>query len=179
MRRIVYYVASSIDGYISGIDDSVGGFVSEGSGVAKYLADLASFDTVIMGRNTYEFGYKYGIQPGQPSPVYSMMTHYIFSDSLTFDTQDASVHVKKVCLDEIDRLKQMAGSAIYLCGGGQFAGWLLDNQQIDILKLKLSPVLLGQGVKLFGDSKKEIQLELIESEPHDRGLQIMTYAVHY
>lgn len=179
MRKIVYYVASSVDGFISGIDDNVSGFVSEGSGVVKYLGDLAAFDTVIMGRNTYEFGYKYGAQPGQPSPVYPHMTHYIFSDSLTFDTQDEKVHVKKVRLDEVNQLKQTEGSAIYLCGGGQFAGWLLDHQQIDVLKLKLNPVLLGQGVKLFGESKKEVQLELIESEPYDGGLQIMTYTIHY
>lgn len=179
MRKVVYYVASSIDGFISGMNDDVSGFVSEGSGVAQYLNDLDAFDTVIMGRNTYEFGYAYGVQPGQPSPVYAKMTHYIFSDSLTFETKSEQVHVKKMRIDEIDRLKQMEGSVIYLCGGGQFAGWLLDNQRIDILKLKVSPVLLGQGVKLFGESKKEVQLDLVDSERHDRGLQIMTYAIQY
>ena len=61
MKKIVYYVASSLDGYISGIDDDVSGFVYEGEMVEKYLEDLKSFQTVIMGRNTYEFGYKFGV----------------------------------------------------------------------------------------------------------------------
>jgi dihydrofolate reductase len=62
-RKIVYYVASSLDGYISGINDDISGFVATGNGVERYLADLAEFDTVIMGKNTYEFGYKFGLQP--------------------------------------------------------------------------------------------------------------------
>lgn len=61
MRRIVYYVATSLDGFISGPDEDVSGFANEGNGVTKYLADLADYDTVIMGRKTYEFGYRFGL----------------------------------------------------------------------------------------------------------------------
>ncbi len=179
MRKIIYYVASSVDGFISGVDDAVSGFVHEGNGVDTYLNDLKAFDTVIMGRSTYEFGYKFGVQPGQPSPVYAHMAHYIFSDSLAFDTSSEQVQVKKVQLAEIETIRAMAGTDIYLCGGGQFAGWLLDHQQINTLKLKLNPLLLGAGVKLFGDSKKEYTLQLVESERYDKGLQIMTFDILY
>jgi hypothetical protein len=48
MKQILYYVASSIDGFISGSNDDVSGYVSEGDGVAKYLSDLSDFDTVIL-----------------------------------------------------------------------------------------------------------------------------------
>ena len=63
MRNITYYVATSIDGYIEGPDGDISGFVAQGAGVSQYLADLKEFDTVIMGRNTYEFGYAYGLKP--------------------------------------------------------------------------------------------------------------------
>jgi dihydrofolate reductase len=52
MRKIVYYVASSLDGFISGPNDDISGFVGTGNGVKKYLSDLLNFDTVIMGRHT-------------------------------------------------------------------------------------------------------------------------------
>ncbi|WP_420151153.1 dihydrofolate reductase family protein [Spirosoma sp.] len=177
MRRIVYYVACSIDGFISGPNDDVSGYVGVGNGVEKYLGDLASFDTVIMGRNTYEYGYKFGIEPGQPA--YPNMTHYIFSNNLTFNSQHEKVQVKPVSLEEIDTIKRQSGSDIYLCGGGQLAGWLLDHQQIDILRIKLSPLILGQGVKLFGDSKQDYRAELLDSTVYDHGLQIMTYKLNY
>lgn len=91
MRKIIYYVAMSLDGYIVGPTDSIDGFVSEGSGVNKYLSDLKAFDTVIMGRNTYEFGFKYGIVPGQPA--YEHMEHYIFSNSASYENLHDKVHI--------------------------------------------------------------------------------------
>ncbi len=67
MKKIVYYVASSLDGFISGPNDDISMFQTAGLGVEKYLSDLQNFGTVIMGRKTYEFGYLYGLHPGQPA----------------------------------------------------------------------------------------------------------------
>jgi dihydrofolate reductase len=173
MRKIIYYVAVSLDGFIDGPDENIEGFVGSGSGVDKYLADLKEFDTVIMGRKTYEFGYKYGLVPGQPA--YAHMEHYLFSNTLTFKNQSKSVHIKPIDLEEVRALKQQPGTDIYLCGGGQFAGWLLDNDLIDILKIKLNPLILGQGTRLFGNSIRTLQPKLVESQRYDHGLQIITY----
>ena len=177
MRKVIYYVASSIDGFISGLNDDISGFVGTGNGVEKYLADLANFDTVIMGRNTYEFGYKYGLQPGQPA--YLHMKHYIFSNNLKLENINQQVQVKRLDLTEIDKIRREEGTDIYLCGGGQFAGWLLENKKIDTLKLKLNPLILGEGVKLFGDSSSNHKLDLVDSSVYDNGLQIMTFNVIY
>jgi len=177
MRRIVYYIASSLDGFIAGIDDDVSGFVGTGNGVDRYLADLAAFDTVIMGRNTYEFGYKYGMKPGQPP--YPHMNHYIFSSHLKLDNPDPKVHIKPLDLQEIENIQKQEGTDIYLCGGGQFAGWLLENKKIDVLKIKLNPLILGDGTKLFGDSSQKHSLQLIDAEKFDNGLQIITYQIEY
>jgi dihydrofolate reductase len=180
MRRIVYYVAASIDGFISGPEEDISGFVGQGNGVEKYLWDLNAYDTVIMGRNTYEFGYKFGLQPGQPA--YPHMTHYIFSNRLTFDQPSEKVHVKRIDLNEIQSIREQPGTDIYLCGGGKFAGWLLERQQIDMLKIKLNPLILGRGVRLFeGEAPlgSGVRMELIDSELYDHGLQIMSYRLHY
>lgn len=177
MRKIVYYVASSIDAYISGMNDDVSGFAGKGNGVDKYLTDLTHFDTVIMGRKTYEFGYRYGLQPGQPA--YPHMKHYVFSDNLQFKNTDPKVQVKAMDLNEIEQIQNQEGTDIYLCGGGQFAGWLLEHQKIDILKLKLNPLILGEGIKLFGTSSKQYKLQLIDTADYENGLQIMTYRIEY
>ena len=62
MQKIIYYVASSIDGFIAGLNDDISDFVAGGLGVEKYLSDLQSFKTVIMGRRTYEFVYQEGLE---------------------------------------------------------------------------------------------------------------------
>lgn len=177
MRKIVYYVAASIDGYISKPGDDISGYVEEGSGVEKYFDDLAAFDTVIMGKNTYEFGYRYGLKPGEAP--YKNMKHYIFSETLKFEKQHPDMIVCKHDIEIIQEVRNEKGSDIYLCGGGTFAGWLLDHHQIDILKIKLNPLIAGQGTRLFGRSFTSFATKLLDSGRYDNGLQIMTYQLLY
>ncbi len=177
MRKLIYYVAASIDGFISGPKDDISGFVASGRGVDQYLQDLLHFDTVIMGRRTYEFGYQYGLVPGQPA--YPHMQHYIFSETLKLSNSHPSVEVIRLNLQEIERIRNLQGSDIYVCGGGMFAGWLLDRQMINEVKLKLNPLILGNGVRLFGSSKKKHRLEVKESVAYEGGLQVITYKIHY
>lgn len=177
MKKIIYYVATSLDGFISGPNEDISGFVAAGNGVQQYLDDLKDFNTVIMGKNTYEFGYKYGLEPGKLA--YPHMDHFIFSKSLTFNDPDPKIHIKKIDLDEIKKIRDQSETDIYLCGGGVFAGWLLDNEMIDTLKLKVNPLILGQGIKIFGNSTKNYLLELLESNAYDDGLLINTYTIKY
>ncbi|WP_128546611.1 dihydrofolate reductase family protein [Larkinella soli] len=180
MRKIVYHVASTLDGYIGNEDGSVDkGFVPEGEHVTEYLESLKSYDTVIMGKATYEFGYQYGMQPGQPP--YPWMKHYIFSKTLHFETPPDE-RVEIIDRDELAFLRQLKageGTDIYLCGGGAFAAFLLENELIDQLIVKLNPALLGSGIRLFGTSKKYVDLTLLDSKPYDTGVLLLTYQIRY
>ncbi|RNC85698.1 MAG: dihydrofolate reductase [Balneola sp.] len=173
MNKIIYYVATSIDGFIAGVNDDISLFAHGGNGVKKYLADLQGFKTVIMGRRTYEFGYQFGLKPGQPA--YRHMEHYIFSDSMHIEELADTIHIEKKSIERVKEIKEQAKTDIYLCGGGVFAGWLLDHGMIDQLKLKLNPIILGEGVPLFGGSKTKTAFNLIEQEVFEDGLQILTY----
>lgn len=173
MKKIIYYVASSLDGYIAGMNDDISQFIPQGKGVEKYLSDLTKFETVIMGRRTYEFGFQYGLKPGQPA--YPNMEHFIFSETLKIENLAETVHIEKLSVERINEIKTNSKTDIYLCGGGEFAGWLLDNGLIDQIKLKLNPIIIGEGIRLFGSSNAKINLDLDEQESFDDGLQILTY----
>ncbi|MEQ9264446.1 MAG: dihydrofolate reductase family protein [Balneolaceae bacterium] len=173
MNKIVYYVATSLDGYISGPNEDISYFAHEGNGVDTYLKDLLDFKTVIMGRKTYEFGFQFGLKPGQPA--YPHMEHFIFSESLSIDELHEAVHIEKATIQRIEEIRQQSETDIYLCGGGKFAGWLLDNGMVDQLKLKINPIILGGGTKLFGSSKTALKWILKDSQTYDQGLQIVTY----
>jgi dihydrofolate reductase len=179
MRSITYYVATSLDGFICGPNEDISGFVQEGSGVSEYLMDLQEYDTVIMGRKTYEFGYQYGLAPGQPA--YAQMQHFIFSESMSIDNSHELVKVVPRDIEFIKELKTQRGSDIYLCGGGVIAGWLLEHQLIDELKIKLNPFIAGSGTQIFVHNKvpKMPQLELLSSHSYDHGLQIIEYRIKY
>ena len=174
MPKIVYYVASSLDGYISGPNEDISLFAAQGNGVIRYQKDLLDFSTVIMGRRTYEFGYQYGLKPGQPA--YPHMEHHIFSESLKFEEEvHPQVHQEPRSLDRVMEIRDSSPTDIYLCGGGEFAGWLLDHGLIDQLKVKLNPIVLGGGVRLFGDSVTQAKWKLVDTLTFEGGLQIITY----
>ncbi|MEM7574695.1 MAG: dihydrofolate reductase family protein [Bacteroidota bacterium] len=173
MSKIVYYVASSLDGYICGPNEDISRFLPSGSGIDQYLADLQQFKTVIMGRRTYEFGYQYGLKPGQA--IYPHMEHHIFSNNLVLDNSADNVSVKPISLDQVGAIRRKSTTDVYLCGGGQFAGWLLENGMLDQLKLKLNPIILGEGTPLFGNSTKAANWKLVDRSGFDDGLQILTY----
>lgn len=177
MRNIVYYVAISLDGYICGPNESIDGYINEGSGLDQYMKDLKTFETVIMGKNTYEFGFKFGIVPGQPA--YEHMAHYIFSNSASYENVHKNVHIVTRDLSIVKKLKAGSGSDIYLCGGSIFAGWLLQNKLIDEVKVKLSPSVLGGGLQLFTGLKKKVDLSLQNVQQHDHGMLINSYKINY
>ncbi|MFK8161000.1 MAG: dihydrofolate reductase family protein [Lewinella sp.] len=112
MRQIIYYVATSIDGYIAGRGEDINDFQHTGNGVDQYLADLKNYDTVIMGRKTYEFGYQFGMKPGDAP--YPHMQHYIFSDQLKLEHAAEQVKVYPRNIELIQELKSTKGTDTYL-----------------------------------------------------------------
>ena len=171
MPHIIYYVATSLDGFIAGKNDDISAFAMRGKGVEKYQADLLNFQTVIMGRRTYEFGYQYGLKPGQAA--YPHMQHHIFSDSIQIDELADSVHIEPKSMDRVEAIRDGSKTDVYLCGGGEFAGWLLDHGMIDQLKIKLNPIILGEGIRLFGSSQTAVKWNLSAQESFEDSLQIL------
>ena len=148
MRNLIYDVATSIDGFIAGPGDDISMFPVEGDHVADYLERLARYDTVVMGRRTYEFGYGFGLQPGKRA--YPNMDHHIFSQSIDLPGDSEVTVVRDNAIGHLSALKHADGSEIYLCGGGGFAGFLMGHGLIDQLRLKIAPVVVGSGIPLFG-----------------------------
>lgn len=175
MHRIIYDVAVSIDGFICGPGGDISRFAQEGPVFEEYSARLESYATAITGRATYEFGYRFGIQPGQ-NP-YPHMKTIVFSKSL--ELPDATdVDLQEFCdAASIDAIRRRSAGPIYLCGGGAFAGGLLAMGQIDVQRLKRAPIILGDGVPLFGDTTTSPSLEHIETRVYDDGYPLQEYRV--
>ena len=174
MRKLAYDVAASLDGFIAGRDGDVGAFLPEGDHVDAYLGRLQDYDTVVMGRRTYEFGYRFGLRPGDRA--YPHMAHHVFSRSIDLPPGAAVSIVRSDWLATIDRLKSADGANIYLCGGGAFAGYLLEHGRLDRLLVKLNPILLGEGIPLFG-GRRHARLRLEQECRYASGVVLLEYSV--
>lgn len=178
-RKLVYYVAASIDNFIAHEDESVDGFLVESGQIADYLNSLNEYDTVLMGKKTYEWGYQFGVQPGQPASTYAHMMQYVFSQTMPAYQHEQLQVIREDAATFVRQLKQQPGKSIYLCGGGLLAGTLLDNELIDELYLKLHPVAFGSGIPLFGSSQKAFALTLNHIRTYTNGVIYINYAVRH
>ena len=108
---------------------------------------------------------------------YPHMAHYVFSASLDLPDGCGIEVVRGDALGVIDRLKAAEGRDIYLCGGGAFAGFLVNAGRVDRLRIKLNPVVLGGGVPLLTGLVRSPGLRLEASTTYDSGVVLLDYAV--
>lgn len=190
MRKLTYFVAATIDGFIATEDGSLDFFPVGGDHgpiiAAQYPETLPSkvretfgidkpnetFDTVIMGRKTHDFG----VRTGTTSP-YAHLRQYVASKTLA-TSPDPAVTLISDPLARVRELKKEEGPGIWLCGGGELAHTLLP--EIDQIFLKLYPVVLGRGRPLFGTGPRlpePAQFRAITSQAFEDGVVFVKYAM--
>ena len=172
MRNLVYYVACSVDGFLAHEDGSWEGFLLEGDHVQDYLASLDRFDTVLMGRRTYEVG----LREGKSDP-YPRMASFVFSTTMT-ESPDARVTlVSEGAARRVRDLKAQEGRDIYLCGGSDLASTLAREDLIDEIALKVHPFVMGTGIPLFSTATRPMGLSPLERNAYTSGVVLQRFAV--
>ena len=180
MRKLIYYVATTIDNYIAREDGSIEGFLPDGDHIPAFWESLNKYGGVLMGKNTYEFGYQYGLVKGEPAYAdFPDLKNYIFSKTIDVESSERVEVVRKDGIDFIKGLKQESGKPLWLCGGGQLAGSILEEELIDELILKINPVVFGKGIPLFGESQKNISLDLYDTQIFNNGVVFLSYKINY
>lgn len=177
--ELIYHVATTADGFIADLngvaDNSI--YIYDGEHVPDFIASIQQYDAVLMGSKTYEYGFQFGKKPGEPG--YDGLKHYIFSKTMEFESNEEVKLVKDNAIDFVRSIKQTTDQKIWLCGGGQLAGSLLDHELIDTLILKVNPVMIGEGIPLFGSSKRKIQLKLLDLKKYENGVILPKYKIIY
>jgi dihydrofolate reductase len=172
MRKLKYYVASSLNGFIARADDSFDYFVAEGEHVPDYLESLNSFDVVLMGRKTYEIGLKVGV-----TDPYPHLRSYVFSRTMKESPDEKIQVVSENAIELVRALKDETGKDIYLCGGGELAAMLFAEDLIDEVIIKAHPVLVGSGIRLLSESIRQVDLEFVSSKTFRTGVVVLHYRV--
>ncbi len=172
MRKLKYHVATTVDGFLAREDDSYDFFPQEGDHITEYLASFATYDTILMGRRTYELALKVGVTDPYPA-----LETYVFSRSMK---QSPNPRVKLVSEDAVGvvrRLKEQPGKVIYLCGGGDLASTLFAEGLIDEVLIKFNPVLLGAGIPIVARLKEVVRLEPRSTKVYNNGVLLLQYTV--
>jgi len=191
LRKLTYFVAVSIDGFIGDetgdgtmfmqyLDEEFLAFltgeypdtIASAGRQALGLDGVANkkFDTVIQGRNSYQVG----LDAGLTSP-YGHLREYVLSRTLT---ESPHPNVRLIHDDVVGAVRELKAEDsdldIWLCGGAQLAGLLAD--EIDELVLKTYPVVFGAGLPMFGGRSYSLdRFDLAENRAFANGVLVRRY----
>lgn len=170
MRRVLYRVAASLDGYIAGPRGEVDWIVHDPA--VDFTKLYEQVDTVLLGRRTYELTR----QPGAP-PWPQGWQILVFSRTLAPEEHPSVTVVRAEAGRRVAALRAAPGRDIWLFGGGSLFRSLLGPKQVDLVEVLIVPVLLGGGIPLLEPGAPRTRLALEQVERYPSGLLNLTYSV--
>jgi dihydrofolate reductase len=170
VRKVVIKCAMSLDGYIAKPNDDISflSLVQKPGQDYGYGEFIKTIDTVIIGRKTYDTVVRIGHKYQTAKQVY-VITRTARPDNGYYKFYTGDPH------DLVLQLKKETGKNIYCDGGAEIINELLSHKLIDEFNISIVPILLGNGVALFGNGRPEQKLKLITAQQFDTGLTQLHY----
>ena len=168
MRKIRYLVATSVDGYIAGPNGEADWIGIDPE--VDFAAIWAQFDTLLMGRRTYEAASK---RLGETA--FTEITSIVFSRTMKQQDHPRATIVSQSNADWIQALKNQSGKDIWLMGGSQLFRSFLDFGYVDSVEVTVIPVLLGNGIPLLPPPYTPAKLKLFSSKIYRSGRVSLAY----
>ncbi|MGV3489181.1 MAG: dihydrofolate reductase family protein [Tuberibacillus sp.] len=174
-RKVVLYIAESLDGYIARKDDELDWlFKVDGDGDNGYGKFYETVDTILLGRRTYDWilGHEKGNFP------YKNKECYVFSRSET-QHDNESVQFYNGSLTELIRhLKSQDGKNIWLVGGGDLILSFIKENLIDECRITIAPSIIGNGIPLFKEGDYELELSLKGMDRYNQFVELQYDVIH-
>jgi len=184
MGKIIMSENVSLDGVIEDPagDEGfrVGGWVgriADRPEVAKVTLDEAlAAEALLLGRRSYEWlAARWPSRTGALADRLNGVPKYVVSSTLEEPTWNNSTVLKGDVVAEVSKLKQELNGDIVVPGSFQLLRTLVEHDLVDELRLKVYPVVLGDGERLFGPTSDQKPMRLINAQTLDDGIAFLTY----
>jgi dihydrofolate reductase len=188
MRKIIALTFITFDGVMQAPggpqEDTDGGFEYGGWVVPHFDERLGQImheqmtkpRDLLLGRRTYEIFASYWPTHESEWPGINSSTKYVVSSTRTDSLWDNTDFINDSVAEEIQRLKQQDGSDLQVHGSSQLLQTLLKHDLVDELWLKIFPVTIGSGKRLFGEGTIPAAFKLTHSEVTPGGVIVASYA---
>ncbi len=163
------YIAVSLDGYVATADGGVD-WLDQFDGDYGYSEFIASIDTIVIGRITFEQSLTFGDWPYKGKRV-------IVQSSKPLDDLPPDTELWEGTTDElVAHLRERPSDKdVWLIGGPKSIDGFAELDAVDVYDVFVMPVLLGDGIPLFPRSTRYMSLKLTSSETYDNGVVRLVY----
>jgi dihydrofolate reductase len=184
MGKIAITEFISIDGVIEdpgGSEDfKYGGWsfeFSRGDEGDKFkLDETVASEALLLGRKTYEgFADAWPQREGEFADKFNNMRKYVVSSTLSDPDWTNTVVIDGDLADAVEKIRGDHEGDVVVHGSAQLSQALLEQDLVDELRLMVFPVVLGAGLRLFGETSDKKTLELVESQTVGDGVMILIY----
>lgn len=166
MRKVVLFIAMSLDGYIADGNGGVGWLNGQGDdneNIDTYSDFVKDIDTVLMGWNTY---HQVVTELSPTEWIYGDFTTYVITHNKSISNEQILFTAENP-IDLVKDIKQQNGKDIWVCGGANLVQQLMCADLIDRYCISVIPTLLGKGIRLFGEFPKEQKLSLVQTRNYN------------
>ena len=187
MRKIIVVAHLSLDGVLQGPggadEDTSGGFTQGGwisrfadEGLRKVIRSQMNtpFDLLI-GRKTYDIWAPYWVEHGEIWQSVNTATKYVASNTMTEAAWQPAVILNGDIASKISEIKQQPGADLHVYGSGNLLQTLFKHDLVDALWLKIYPLTLGAGKRLFAEGTIPLTFRMTENQVSSKGVLVVNY----
>ncbi|NVJ46422.1 MAG: dihydrofolate reductase [Cytophagia bacterium] len=177
MRKLVAYIAISLDGKIADAEGGVGWLDTINHPKDEdygYAAFMETIDTTVMGNTTYQQVLGFDM----PFP-YKEQKNYVFTRNINLTSDENVTFISSDHAQWLAELKQQRGKNIWLLGGGEVNTLCLQAGLLDEMIVHVMPFIVGKGISIFSDAELMQHLELTSSKVYSSGVMELRYLVNY
>jgi dihydrofolate reductase len=153
------------------------GLIKDSPQLNKLALDEAlGAEAWLLGRRSYEwFAARWPSRSGELADRLNSLPKYVVSSTLEHPAWNNSTVLKGDAVNEVSKLKQQLNGDIVVPASFQLVHTLMEHDLVDELRLKIFPVVLGAGERLFGETSDKKPMRLAGTQTLERGITYLTY----
>jgi dihydrofolate reductase len=181
MRRIIFFMLISLDGYFEGPGNDIYWHNVDEEFNEFAIEQLGTVDTLLFGRVTYEMmaGYWPTLAAKTNDPVVAEKMNstpkLVFSKTLEKAEWQNTRLIKENFVEEVQKLKKQSGKDMIILGSSDLAVTLIEHGLIDEYRIMVNPLVLGDGKSLFKGIKEKLDLKIIKTRTFKNGNVLLCY----
>jgi dihydrofolate reductase len=140
------------------------------------LDEALGAEALLLGRRSYEWlAARWPSRSGELADRLNSLPKYVVSSTIDHPGWNNSTVLKGDVLDEVSKLKQQLDGDIIVPASFQLVRTLMEHDLVDELRLKIFPVVLGAGERLFGETSDTKPMRLAGTQTLEGGIVFLTY----